>query len=468
MIDAQGKVKTWSKSAQRIKGYTAEEILGKSYSKFFCEEDIAAGKPELELKTSLQLGCFEEEGWRVRKDGTRFWASVLITPLFKRGIHIGYTKVTRDLTQKKRLATLEEKDRQKNHFLAMLAHELRNPLAPVRTNMHIIKEKYGHILDNDCLQLMVASNRQLDHLSRMIDDLLDVARVTHGKIRLNLQPVRVCKSIEGALTVLRCQNMLNRHTVTVDCSKEVIVEADPMRLEQILINLITNAVKFSKAGKDICICVVQEAGWVHVAVRDCGCGIRPEDLPYIFDLFYQSDQSIERTEGGLGIGLTVVKKLMDLHGGAIKVNTNLDKGTSFNLSFREMENHTKKEVIDKPAGRRILIVEDNKDAAQSLSVLFSLDNHEVRVCHDGNTAVVQAHAFDPDVVILDIGLPGLSGFEVARALRSSTVTEDVKIVAVSGYSGQDDFTQAKSLGINEYLSKPADPEKLRKMILDSA
>jgi PAS domain S-box-containing protein len=470
MLDPKGTIVTWNKGAESIKGYSAEEIIGKHFSIFFPPEDLAAGKPEMELQTAISKGRFEEEGWRIRKDGSRYLASVIITPLYKDESLYGFVKITKDLTQRSKISNLEEMDRQRNEFLAMLAHELRNPLAPVRTTIHIIKEKYAHLLDNEFLDMNAMINRQLEHMSRMIDDLLDVARITHGKIKLDLQPVRVSKAIEGVLVVLSSLGLLDRHKISIECPKDIIVKADPTRLEQIITNLVGNAIKYTDDGKEISITVKKgEDDYAHVVVSDQGHGISPAALPHIFDLFFQSDQSIARSSGGLGLGLTIVKKLMDLHGGTIGVKTVLGTGTSFDLGFH-MANQDKADRGTAGAnfGKRILIVEDNKDAAHSLSLLFSLDRHDVRVCHDGNTAVVLANLFDPDVVILDIGLPGISGFDVARALRASTVTEGVKIVAVSGYSREHDLQQAKAVGINEYLPKPADPEKLRRLVIDSA
>jgi signal transduction histidine kinase/CheY-like chemotaxis protein len=370
---------------------------------------------------------------------------------------------------------LRETDRQRTHFLAMLAHELRNPLAPVRTTIHIIREKYAHCLDDRFMEMDAMINRQLTHLSRMIDDLMDVARITHGKVKLDMGPVHLSKAIQGALTVLESHKLLVNHYVDVQCDPETCVLADATRLEQIFTNLLHNALKYTPKDGSIWVSVSREDDKAHVIVSDNGSGINEEDLPRIFDLFFQSDQSIERRNGGLGLGLTIVKRMMDLHGAKIAVESKIDVGTTFHLYFRilspdECETQQalkEKKSVSLSGKKRMLIVEDNKDAATSLSMLFE-EEHEVEVVHDGNSAVVAANLRVPDVVILDIGLPGLNGFDVARALRSSSVTQNVKIIAVSGYSRPTDINYAKDAGIDHYLVKPVEIPKLKKIVLDKA
>lgn len=369
-----------------------------------------------------------------------------------------------------REAELIAQDKQRTQFLAMLAHELRNPLAPVRTAIHVIRTRYSHLMDERFGELDNIINRQLNHMSRMIEDLLDVARITHGKIKLAMEKVQVSKTIDSAIDSLRSIHLIQDRRITVESSPDLFIRADPTRLEQIIVNLVGNAAKYTSSDGEITVKAVGENDKVHISVSDNGCGIDKEVLPHIFDLFCQGDKTLERTKGGLGIGLTIVKKLVDLHGATIAVETEVGVGTTFRLTFASAPVDEAKAMKPKLNGcrKRLLIVEDNADAASSLALLFECDDHEVKVCHDGNSAVVTANLFDPDVVILDIGIPGLNGFEVARALRSSTVTEKVKIIVVSGYSREEDKQQAKNAGVDLYMIKPADIAVLRDAVINTA
>jgi CheY-like chemotaxis protein len=365
-----------------------------------------------------------------------------------------------------------EQDRRRTQFLAMLAHELRNPLAPIRTAMHVIRERYEHLMvDEKFAELEQMISRQLGNMSRMIEDLLDVSRITNGKIKLVTERVVVCNVVDSATQSLRLAEEIQDRKISVSIPSDLYVKADPVRLEQIVVNLVGNAAKYTLPGGLISITAFREGEKVQIEVSDNGCGIDPEILPFIYEIFYQGDKTLERTKGGLGIGLTIVKKLVDLHSADITVKTEVGVGTTFFLSFDVSPDMEPDAVVMKQKAigcrKRLLIVEDNVDSATSLAYLFEQSN-DVRVCHDGNTAVLTANLFDPDVVILDIGIPVLNGFEVARALRSSTVTEKVKIVVVSGYSRDEDKSQAKDAGVDVYLVKPADIHTLRNAVLDTA
>lgn len=347
------------------------------------------------------------------------------------------------------LKLLKQKEEERITFIAVLAHELRNPLAPIRTTIHIIKEKYRHLLDHGFLEMESMIERQLNHLNRMIDDLLDVARITHNKVKLCVEPIKVITVLDGVFAVLEGHNLYNKHKFTVECDPNIYITADITRLEQIITNLLHNAVKYTDEGKEISIVVKEVNDKVSIKIKDSGCGIPDHVLPNIFEMFYQSDHSLERTSGGLGIGLTIVKKLVDLHEGSIEIESKVNIGTTFTLFFQSSG-----QII---YNRKILIVEDAENIFRNL---LKIDNCEARICNDGNSAIVTANIFDPDVVILNVGS---NGFEVAKNLRASTITERAKIIVIG--QEEKDIALAEKSGVNKYLVKPIDPVALRSTVL---
>jgi len=469
-LDPAGNVASWNTGAEDIYGYTASEIVGRHVSQFFTAEDIARAWPAHELATARAEGRYEEDGWRLRKDGSTFWASVIVASLYDSEQSLrGFAKVTRDLTVPRRVEALQENERQMNEFLAMLSHELRNPLASIVNALDLMRHKPG----SERPEARSIVERQVAHLAHIVDDLLDVSRITRGKIELRKEILSVNEAVMHALDSCRALVTERRHTVEVSPSEEELwIEADPTRLSQIIINLIHNAAKYTPAGGRIVIAVKRENDVVAIRVRDSGIGIPGPLLPKVFDLFVQGDHSLDRTAGGLGIGLTIVKRMVEMHGGSVAVaSAGTGRGSEFTVRLpivsadgREARAALKRTQAHLVAGRRLLLVDDNRDFVTSLAALLEEFGHDVRIANDGETGVVLAAEYVPEAVLLDIGLPGMNGYEVARRLRSSPTLASVTLVGLSGYSQEEDRRRAREAGFDHYLIKPIDAAELINII----
>lgn len=357
-------------------------------------------------------------------------------------------------------------DRSKDEFLAMLAHELRNPLAPLRNATEILRNPTTAADERERAQEMMA--RQIENMTRMIDDLLDVSRITEGKIELQRKPVVLQCVLAGVAEVIRQSCAANRQQLRVTLAADPIyVLGDPTRLEQVFANLLTNACKYSGTGSEISLTAeLASADEVCVRVADNGIGIDPELLPHIFDLFVQSSRTLDRSHGGLGIGLTIVNRLVKLHGGRIEAHSpGLGHGVEFLVRLPiEPAPVVQAPKVDSPRSEkplRILVVDDNRDAAESMALLQSLHGHETRVAHTGPDAVAVATQFLPEVILLDIGLPGMDGYEVARAIRLMPEMQNAFLVALTGYGTDEDRDLAREAGFNEHVAKPANLDVLR-------
>lgn len=298
MLDPDGRVVSWNEGAQRIKGYTAAEIIGQHFSCFYSSEDRARGKPEWELAEAIARGSIEDEGWRVRKDGALFWANVVITAIYGAdNVLVGFAKVTRDLTEKKKTEALEVADRQKNEFLAMLAHELRNPLAPISNGLQLLKFPGIDLPTIQATSEMM--ERQLLHLVRLVDDLLDVSRIVTGKMRCEPEVVDLADVIQRAVEETQPAVDAGGHELRLSLpGRRIFVRADVVRLSQVVGNLIGNAAKYSDHPSLITLTIERDREMAVVRVRDQGIGIAPDVLPRIFDIFTQADNSEARTRGG--------------------------------------------------------------------------------------------------------------------------------------------------------------------------
>ena len=470
MLDPEGRIVSWNKGAERIKGYAAEEILGRHFSAFYSSEDAAAGKPERELAAALEHGSVEQEGWRVRKDRSLFWANAVVTALYDgENRHIGFAKITRDLTDKRRAEALELADRQKNVFLAMLAHELRNPLAPISNGLQLLKLPD---LEPDTLRDTTAlMERQLTHLVRLVDDLLDVSRIVNGKLTFQREPLDLNDVLRRAVEETQPALDARGHELQWAASDEpVVVEGDAVRLAQVFGNLLVNAAKYTETPNAVRLSLEQDGTSAVVRVRDFGIGIAADMLPRIFHLFVQADDSLARTQGGLGIGLTLVRRIVELHGGAVTASSEgPGRGSEFvvtlPLSRAAMKSRpAPQEQSSLGEKRRILIVDDNADAAVTTSALLKAWGHEVQTVYNGPAALEIARSFTPDFVLLDIGLPGMSGYDVARQLRSGDPAHNMVIAAVTGYGQEADRRRSYAAGFDYHLTKPADPQLLRKLL----
>jgi PAS domain S-box-containing protein len=469
MLDPQGNVASWNVGAERIKGWKAEEIIGRHFSCFYPPDAVAQGRPDWELRTARQQGRVEDEGWRQRKDGSRFWANAIITALYdKEGGLRGFAKVTRDMTERRKIEALQRADRQKNEFLALLAHELRNPLAPIRNALYIMGQPEASAAN--ATRAREIAERQVQHMSRLLDDLIDVARVSRGGMELRKELVDVDVAVASAVEAVHPLIQDSRHQLTVAVPPRTLwVEADPARLEQILINLLTNAVKYTDPGGHIWITAEAEGGGVVLRVRDSGIGIDPVMLPRIFELFVQAERRMDRAVGGVGIGLSLVKKLVELHGGTVQAfSAGLGKGTELVVRLPAAAGFDdRKQAAARPAdlfGLRVLVVDDNINAADSLATLLELAGHEVRVAYEGEAALLVAEAFKPQIVLLDIGMPGMDGYEVGRLLREKPQTRSALLVAITGWGGPEDLRRSKEAGFDHHLVKPVEPAALQRLL----
>jgi len=367
------------------------------------------------------------------------------------------------------LATLKEADNRKDEFLAMLAHELRNPLAPIRNAVQIFRGKGLPVPELQWATEVI--DRQVRQLSRLVDDLLDVSRITRGKVELRKEQVELSQVIQSAVEASRPLIEKWGHNLTVTVPPEPIpLEADPTRLAQVFLNLLNNAAKYTDRGGSIQLTAERDKRDVVVRVRDSGIGIPSDMLPHVFDLFHQVDPSIERSEGGLGIGLTLVQRLVALHEGSVEARSEgLGKGSEFivrlpTINKAASQDRAKAEQPFPTEKRRILIVDDNRDAADSLAVLLRMMGNDVHTAHDGLEAVGAAATFRPDVVLLDIGLPKLSGYEAARRIREQEGGKKMLLVALTGWSQEEDRRRSREAGFDHHMNKPVDFNILKQLL----
>jgi len=370
---------------------------------------------------------------------------------------------------------VQEADRRKNEFLAMLAHELRNPLAPIRNAVHIMQGK--EVAPPTLQWARDVISRQADHMARLIDDLLDVSRIVQGKVVVKPEKLSLASLIERSAESSLPKLDARKQTLALDVTKEpVVLDGDSVRLAQVLSNLINNASKFSPEESRILVKTAFADDQVRITVKDEGAGIDPAFLPHIFDLFAQADQSLDRSQGGLGIGLTLVKHLVGLHGGTVEAHSEgLGKGTEMTITLpaRLGESEEQPQVApitprppaqEPSAPSRILVVDDLMASAETLMTLLEMEGFEVKVANEGKAALDIAKVFHPDVVLLDIGLPGMNGFEVAHQLRSDPSSRDALLIALTGYGEAESRSRSAQAGFDFHMVKPADVNLLLTMI----
>ena len=418
-----------------------------------------------------------------RPDGSRFSVITNIVALknaqgeITGAIACFYDITERSLLQrrlKEQAETLIDQDRRKDEFLAMLSHELRNPLAPISNAVHLLRlQKNDDPLQQQARNII---ERQVGQLKRLVDDLLEVSRITTGRIQLRPERIAVSGIVERALETARPLMDQRRHELTTSLPPQLIwLHADAARLEQVVVNLLNNAAKYTDEGGHIWLSVQQEGDTAVLRVRDTGVGIAPELLPRIFDLFTQAERSLARSQGGLGIGLCLVQRLVELHGGSVEVYSVLGQGSEFVVRLPVMLTSTlpssspSSETAQPPEKVcRVLIVDDNVDAARSLADLLEMTGHDVRLAHDGLPALQAAFDYRPDVVLLDIGLPGLSGLEVAQRIRQQPTLKNIVLVALTGYGQDTDRQRSLEAGFDHHLVKPADFGEVQKILASVA
>ncbi|HJT45231.1 MAG TPA: ATP-binding protein, partial [Chthoniobacterales bacterium] len=472
-----GNIRTWNHGAERLKGYTAAEIIGKNFACFFSADDRAAGRPQHNLEEARKHGHLRDVGIRVRKDGSPFHAEVLLTQIRdESGKEIGFSKVTRDITDQIRARSAEaarlaaeKASKAKDEFLAALSHELRTPLTPVLAAA-------GYLAEN-AAKLPEGFNQELDTIqrnvklqARLIDDLLDLTRVTRGKIELHFDRLDAHELIREAIDVARAEiEKKGLRVSTALKARKHLVWGDRIRLVQVLWNLINNAVKFSPAGGEI---EIQTGNDNHnhfqFILTDHGIGIEPDRLDALFMPFEQGDASITRTFGGLGLGLAISKHLVDLHDGSIKAESRgRNHGATFSVSLDVLEEQVGTSGVSArnpgkpPKSLRILLVEDHGDTRRTLCRLLKHFGHNISEADSTQRAleIIRSQAFD--VVLSDIGLPDGTGYEVISRAKQQ---QHLKGVALTGFGSDEDIRRGREAGFDFHLTKPVDFHELRSIL----
>lgn len=389
-----------------------------------------------------------------------------------------YARHAADLIERLRLmdelrnvaADLSDANRRKDEFLATLAHELRNPLAPLRNALQIIRLSPGQEAKDQARSMM---ERQLGQMVRLVDDLMDVSRITRGKVELRKERVQLSALMESAVETSRPLIEQMGHELTVTLPEHpVVVEADPIRLAQVFANLLNNAAKYSDRGGHIWLTAARQGSQVIVSVKDTGIGIPPDDLTSIFDMFNQVDRSLEMAQGGLGIGLTLVRRLVEMHHGRVSAHSEgLGRGSEFIVQFPVVvEASVQQRKHDEPpparSSLRILVVDDNRDGADSLATLLRIMGNDTSTAYDGQEGLTVAERLRPEVVLMDIGLPNLNGYEAARRIREQPWGKHVVLIAVTGWGQDEDRRRSQEAGFNHHMVKPVDPNALMRLLAD--
>jgi PAS domain S-box-containing protein len=474
--DLNGFIQSWNAGAQRLFGYTAEQAVGRHIS-FLIPAERADEEERILARLRAGERVYHFDTVRVRSDGQPVHVSLTISPIRdEAGRIIGASKIARDITDRKlaeertyRLLTqLQEADHSKDEFLAILAHELRNPLAPLRNMLEIMKRDDGN--GNLIEQVRSTLERQLGQMVRLVDDLLDVSRITRGKLEVRKERVELASVIHQSVEVCRPLAEYAKHELNVSLPPEAIyLYADPVRLAQVFGNLLNNACKYTDPGGRIGLTAERLSNDVVVNVKDTGVGIPPDKLGSVFEMFTQIDRSLERSQGGLGIGLTLVKRLVEMHGGSVEAySEGPGRGSEFvvRLPILIEKGKTKTPTAEQmpTTAHRILIVDDNRDAATSLATLLKLTGNETQTAHDGLEAVEAAAMFRPDVMLLDIGLPKLNGYDACRRIREQPWGRNMVLMALTGWGQDEDRRQSKDAGFDHHMVKPVDLDALMKLL----
>ena len=484
--DTAARVMTWNHAAERLFGYAQPEAVGRPLAALLGGDDVISPNVLREAQSGRVEGPCSVVCRRV--DGSAFDAEVTLAPVRDdAGRPLGLSAIIRDVTERKRaeralresqeelrkrVAQLAEEGRRKNEFLALLGHELRNPLAPLKNGLQILG---GVACEDDRVErIRGMMDRQVRQLTHLVDDLLDVSRISRGLVQLRKERVDLATVVSRAVETTRPAIEERQHDLTVALPRDPVwLDGDPVRLEQILGNLLTNAARYTEPGGRISVLAEREGDRAVIRVRDNGIGIRPEMASRIFEMFTQADRIAGRVHEGLGIGLTLVKSLAEMHGGTVEVmSAGPGEGSEFVVRFPAAEQEAGA-LVEEPkqgsqtSGRplRILVVDDNEDAAETLSMLLTLFGHEVRTAYDGPAALGVAQAWVPEVAFLDIGLPnGMSGYDVARRMRADGRLSGVRLIALSGFGQEEDRRKGREAGFHHHLTKPADPDAIEGLL----
>jgi PAS domain S-box-containing protein len=518
-LDPTGRIATWNPGAARLKGYSAEEIIGQHFSRFYPEEDIRAGKCEMELEHAARLGRFEDEGWRIRKGGSQFWANVVISPIRDGdGTLLGFAKVTRDLSERKRheeeritLARVEEArrvaeasqhrlqslaedlrvardkaeqaTRLKDEFLATVSHELRTPLNAILGWARMLHD--GALGPEKTARAIDTIVRNATAQNQIIDDLLDVSRIITGQLRLDVEMVDINQIVTAAIEVVspaaEAKGVVIQPLLDLDAG---IIKGDGGRLQQVMWNLLSNAVKFTPRGGRIHVMLHRDASSVGIEIADTGKGIAADFLPRVFDRFAQQESSNSRKTGGLGLGLAIVKHLVELHGGTVEAHSDGDgTGATFVVKLplaplrasrpTPPESAAPSQEFSFPAELaklKILVIDDEPDARELVRAVLERAGAEVMLASSAAQALEVVRSHKPDVIVSDIGMPGEDGYTFIRNLRALPREGGgcIPAIALTAYARADDRRKALLAGFQNHAAKPIEPQELMIVIANLA
>jgi two-component system CheB/CheR fusion protein len=431
------------------------------------EEDAERARRAVERALATQTD-YDIEYRVASPSGERCWIAARGRGIYSEsGAVLGMIGIVQDITARKQSEeSLRHMDRRKDEFLATLAHELRNPLAPIRHAAQISRIATASEAQKRWSHEVII--RQVQHMSLLLDDLLDISRITRGTLELRLALTDLTAAIDAAVETARPSIEIKRHKLLIDVPPACVkVAADPLRLSQVLSNLLTNAAKYTDPEGEIRLSVQGEPNGVAIRVADTGIGIAPEKLPSVFEMFSQLHNGRDRSEGGLGIGLALSKGLVELHGGTLEASSRGPGcGSEFIVrlphaaSLEPGEPPTLQPALERTARRRILVADDNRDGAESLAILLRVEGHEVSVVHDGAAALVALERLRPEVALLDIGMPGLNGYEVAERVRQTTFGRSMLLVAITGWGQDSDKARALDAGFDHHFTKPIEPDRI--------
>jgi PAS domain S-box-containing protein len=471
-ITGDGRFELVNDALCRILGESRQRLLGRSLGQVAHGEEREGLIGELQRLVRGERDALVQELRFLRRDGEAIWVKLAVSLARDRGnTDVRGVAVVEDITERKHAEEdLREADRRKDEFLATLAHELRNPLAPIRNSLHIFRMRGIH--DPTIERVTEMMERQVAHMVRMVDDLLEVSRVSRGKIELRRERVDLAGVLRSAVDTSLPLIEAGKHKLTVDIPEgPLMLDADPVRLSQVFANLLNNSAKYTPQGGEVGVSVKVEDGHAVVCVRDNGEGIPPQMLGRVFNMFTQVNTGA-RAQGGLGIGLTLARTLVHLHGGTIEA---FSKGNNTGCEFlvrlplsvaaNEPAAQTASATSLAPARmKRVLVVDDNQDAADSLGMLLQFLGAEVRVVHDGRSALAAMRANKPEVVLLDLGMPGMNGLEVARVMREDPALAGITLVALTGWGQREDRRRTHEAGFDYHLVKPADLSALQSIL----
>jgi PAS domain S-box-containing protein len=498
-VDSEGVIRLANAAAARHFGYSAEELVGRKAEGFFEPEKawlaiwraVAAGtalESPVEIAVRLKDGGsrYFELSAAPWTDGTRTFTTAILRDIENRRAAEAVLRESerQSRANERAMAELNEAlresteqlrvmDRRKNEFLATLAHELRNPLAPLRNGLQLLKIAKGDTALIERTRHMM--DVQLGQMVRLIDDLLDVSRISNDRIALAKEVTSLDRIIRQAVVTSNPLIHAQQHTLTIDLPpNEIALEVDAVRMTQVFANLLNNAAKYTPAHGSITIAAEEDEGFVIVRVLDNGIGIPRESLSQVFDMFMQVDQSLERAQGGLGIGLSLVKRLVEMHGGTVEAKSpGAGSGSEFVVRLPVVQGGAMDKAAAEPGAapaaksQRILVADDNKDAATTLALLLKLLGHETRTANDGIEALEVAGQFRPDVVLLDIGMPRLNGYDTARRLREEPWGRELLLVALTGWGQEADRLKSSSAGFDLHLVKPVDVADIQRLLARS-